>query len=107
MRPIGRLTPPCSAGKPVRALMRLSRRPSSMTRVARLARSGEATAAVAGPAFLAPRAGTETVPMPGVPTRAAPDVPFVAPSPAQITEPVLRDTPPLGLYQVPARRTEG
>jgi hypothetical protein len=40
MRPIGRLTPPCSAGKQVRALMRLSRRRSLMTRVARLARKG-------------------------------------------------------------------
>jgi hypothetical protein len=41
--------------------------------------------------------------MPGVLTRAAPDVPFVAPSPARITEPALRDTPPLGVYQVPAQ----
>jgi hypothetical protein len=40
MRPIGRLTRPGSAGKRVRALTRLSRRRSSMTRVTRVATSG-------------------------------------------------------------------
>jgi hypothetical protein len=55
MRPIGRLTPPCSAGKQVRALMRLSRRRSSGTRVARLARRRSPTSSSSAPASIAAR----------------------------------------------------